>query len=187
MSAKYKDPEKIEWLKEEAKFIENLGEIRLLGWRHTLIDPRTFKHMRNRMIKIIGPATDSLLYLSAKDHTIDFVDNVMKKNAFVKIIKKFKWGKKKIAENIAKILTHYGYGVAKLEKFDPDGESILTLKNSCIGTFYKNEKKPTCSYIAGLIAGGTVVLFKKDYDCEEIECVAKGDKICKFLVKKSNH
>lgn len=178
------EKESIEWLKE-VKFDEENGEVRILGQRHTIVDPVAFKNIRDKMLQLIGPAADTILYLSAKNHTIYFVSSVLRKSILAKFAQKFKWGREKIAEKLCHILTFYGYGKANLEKIDFEKESIITLKNSCIGTLYHNQEKPVCSYIAGLIAGAAVAITGEDYDCEEVECVGKGDKYCKFVVKKA--
>jgi len=34
-----------------------------------------------------------------------------------------------------------------------------------------------------LIAGGATAIYGKDYNCKEVECIARGDPVCKFTVR----
>lgn len=176
------------WL-ERLDFDEKNGTIKIFGVRHTIISSDTYRHIRDSMIKIVGPAADSLLYLAAKEHCQEYLKIVLKKSAVARFASKFKWGREKITEKAAQILTEYGFGKVEIEDINLDGKSIAVIKNSCIGTAYKKHTKslvPVCSYIAGLIAGGATTINKTNYDCREIECVAKGDKVCKFVLEKSD-
>ena len=162
----------------------------MFGSRHTLISSDTFRHLRDSMLKIVGPATDSLLYLAAKEHTKEYLKIVLKKSMLARLAAKSKWGRQIITEKAAQILTEYGFGKMIVEKIDLDGKSIATMKNSCIAMMYKMHgnmtEVPTCSYIAGLIAGGSTTINKTDYDCREVKCIAKGDKECKFILEKAH-
>ena len=76
-------------------------------------------------------------------------------------------------------------GATIAEKIDLEGESILIMDNSCIATAYKKkQKKPVCSYIAGLIAGGAEGITGHEFECVETHCIAKGDKHCRFVLKR---
>lgn len=176
------------WI-EKMKFNKKDGSIKIFGVRHTIINSDTFRHIRDSMIKIVGPAADSLLYLSAKKHTEEYLKIVLKKSSVAGFASKFKWGREKITERAADILTEYGFGKMEIKKIDLDGESIAAMTNSCIAKAYKRHGKtkvPVCSYIAGLLAGGATTINKKNYECKEVQCIAKGDKICKFVLERSD-
>jgi predicted hydrocarbon binding protein len=106
-----------------------------------------------------------------------------------RLASKTKWGREKLARKTGDMISEYGYGKLEYKKVDLDGESVVVLRNSCIAGEYRRMKKkakvPVCSYIAGLLAGGTVGITGKDYDCRETKCIANGDKHCEFVIKKS--
>jgi predicted hydrocarbon binding protein len=175
------------WI-EKMDFNEKDGSIQMFKVRHTIINSDTFRHIRDSILKIVGPAADSLLYLSAKNHTEEYLKEVLKNSSMAKFATKFKWGREGITKKASQILTEYGFGKMDVEKIDLDGQSIAIMKNSCIGMSYRKKGKskvPTCSYIAGLIAGGATTINKSNYECKEVLCVGKGDKICKFVLEKS--
>ena len=161
----------------------------MFGVRHTIVSSDTFRHIRDSMLKIVGPAADSLLYLSAKKHTEEYLKIVLKKSAVARMASRFKWGREKITHRAAGILTEYGFGNVTIEKINLEGQSIATLRNSCIATAYREHGKtkvPVCSYIAGLLAGGATTINKANYDCKEIKCYARGDKFCQFVLERSD-
>src|SRR3989344_1217904 len=59
--------------------------------------------------------------------------------------------------------------------------------DSSIARFLRNEtsKLPVDSYFLGLIAAGGEVLYNINVRAEEVLCVAKGDKECRFLILKT--
>ena len=174
----------MDWIKE-VKFKARKGEIHVMGQRHTIVNSYSFRAYRDAISEIIGQGADAVIFLSGKHHTATFIKRVLEKSPMARLAKRFKWGRKKIVEGIIDILTQYGYGVAKLEKLDFEGESIITLQNSCIARNYeKKQKGPVCSYIAGLISGGADAIMGKPYKCIETHCIARGDKECRFLVIK---
>ncbi len=157
----------------------------MFGVRHTIVNSDTFRHIRDSMFDIVGPAADSLLYLSAKNHTKEYLKVILKKSAVARIASKFKWGREKITRKAAQILTEYGFGHVEIQKLDLGGESVAVMKNSCIAKSYKKKSKvPVCSYIAGLLAGGATTINKKNYECKEVECIAKGDSVCNLFLKE---
>jgi predicted hydrocarbon binding protein len=180
------DKENVKWV-EKLDFDENKGAIKIFGVRHTIVNSDTFRHIRDSMTKIVGPAADSLLYLSAKNHTEEYLKVVLKKSTVARFASRFKWGREKITEKASNILTEYGFGKLEVDKLDLDGKSIAIMKNSCIAKAYREHGKtkvPVCSYIAGLLAGGATTINGKNYDCRETKCIAKGDKHCEFVLER---
>ena len=176
------DEKKIDWL-EGINLNEEKGEIMIAGHRGVIVDAHSFKAHRDAIADIIGHGSDAVLYLAGKRHTVKFVKETIKRTAIAGFIKRFKWGRGKIAEKVVEIMRQYGFGVTMIEKLDLDGESVLLMDNSCIATAYKKKQKtPVCSYIAGLLAGGAEGITDKSFECVETHCVAKGDKHCRFVL-----
>lgn len=176
--------EAFEWT-DEVEF--KSGELRVSGIRCNIIESGELCDIRDRMRKIVGKAADRILYLSAKDHTESFVEEVVEESKLARVASKMNWGKKKIMEKSLEILERDGYGIVRIEKMDLEElEGVIILENSSIGAFYDGESdRNTCSYIAGLIAGGAKAVMGVDVTCEEVECIGKGDEVCKFVVKPS--
>jgi len=176
------DDIKIDWL-ESITHDEKTGYIEISGQRHTIVNSNAFMAYRESISKIIGHGADAVLYMAGKNHTEKFVSIMMKQNVMSGLVKRFKWGKNKIAEKVVNVLNQYGFGAAIAEKIDLEKETIIIVKNSCVATSYKKkQKEPVCSYIAGLLAGGAKAIVGEDYICTETHCVAKGDKHCRFVL-----
>jgi predicted hydrocarbon binding protein len=175
--------EKIEWLKE-GQWLKDVGEIRIFGKRQGLVWGSILADLRNDVFKIIGPAVDRLLYDAGKNHIRKLIESFIERSVAIKALRRFRWVKIKIAKRAGDLFAWYGWGVGKVEKVNPEGESIVTLKNSIIASYYtEKQTKPVCSYIAGIIAGAASTIFNKDYECEEVECLAMGHRHCKFIVR----
>jgi predicted hydrocarbon binding protein len=173
----------VDWI-EGITFNRKRGEITISGQRHTVVNSYSFKAYRDAISEIIGHGADAVLYLAGKRHTEEFVKGILKESTLARFAKQFRWGRNKIAEKVADVLTHYGYGYTTVEKVDFEKESIVLLENSCVARNYKKrQKRPVCFYVAGLIAGGANAITGKRYECRETHCIAKGDKVCRFVVK----
>lgn len=171
----------IDW-SEDVEFKK--GRVMVFGRRHSIVDSGVFYSIREKMKKIVGSAADRMLYMAGKERSERFVKAAMEESRMASFISKFNWGEKKIIEKLADIFTQYGFGIAEVEEFTPDGRSSLIVKDSIIGTKYSGESdRPTCSYLAGYVAGGASVVFGEDMECHEEECVGKGDKFCRFVVE----
>ncbi|MBU4342369.1 MAG: 4-vinyl reductase [Candidatus Altiarchaeota archaeon] len=171
----------IDWVKD-TRFVDEKGEIWILGSRVAIVNINLFKSFRDNMLKIAGPAGERMIYLSAREHTIKYVKYMIKKSRIAQLASKTGLGKKYITEQVAQILTQFGYGKMTVEKIGGE-EMIASLENSVIGMQYENSEKPVCTHIAGLIAGGATAIYGKEYDCKETECIAKGDPVCRFVIR----
>ncbi|MBU4436880.1 MAG: hypothetical protein KKH78_01240, partial [Candidatus Altiarchaeota archaeon] len=69
----------IDWVKD-TKFVDEKGEIWILGSRVAIVNINLFKSFRDNMLKIAGPAGERMIYLSAREHTIKYVKYMIKKS-----------------------------------------------------------------------------------------------------------
>ena len=92
----------------------------------------------------------------------------------------------KMIDFVMDLLTMNGLGEFTVEKFDlktKNGE--VWVKNSLIAREARKmkNKKVNCNFIAGLLSG----IFSKNYEseinCEEVACINKNSKICRFLLR----
>ena len=186
-----KDKEKnkgvLEWLKH-VEFDEENGEIAISGQRHALVFNGIFADLRERMRAIIGHSADVIIYEVGREHVKKVLNYYLQHYPPLKLLVKTGIGKEQLAKKAAELLTAYGFGKAEIEKLDLENESIITLKNSFVASFYKkrnlNQDRPVCSLVAGFIAGAAEVIGNGKYECKEIECIAKGDEVCRFVVTK---
>jgi len=80
-------------------------------------------------------------------------------------------------------------GLGKITAFSQEGSKIIAVMNPSIFAETSRElfgktKKPVCHYIRGIAAGLFEPFLKYDTVCEETYCKAKGDSMCRFVIKK---
>ena len=173
--------DEIDWMRD-TKFMPERGEIGLMGSRIAILNIGLLKSFRDNMLKIAGPVADQLIYIAAKEHTRKYVNETIEKSRIAQLASKTGFGKKYIAEQLIQLLAQFGHGTATIEKIT-DEEITGRLENSAIAIQYENAKRPVCSQIAGQVAGGMTAIYERDYDCKETECIAKGDPVCRFVVR----
>jgi len=76
----------------------------------------------------------------------------------------------------------YGYRLKPKVYEKEKGKWIIDIEDCFICKNIKSEK-PTCELLVGTIVGGCAVTFKEKFTAKEIECKAKGDNSCKFLLE----
>ena len=81
-----------------------------------------------------------------------------------------------VLQNLEKL----GWGAFWNIKMDPEGKEItLELHNS--NEAY-NANIPSCYHIEGILRGIGKAILGEDIVVREIDCIAKGDKVCKFII-----
>ena len=162
-------------------FIPEKGEIIARNSRHAMVGTEFFADMIKEFESIIGPSALTLIYRMSFEYARNYVKDAIKAKKLVRLAMKL--FEKNLAGKIVGDLSKYGLGLPFIEKLDISGETIIRIENSLIGTQFKNRKTAVCSYIAGLLAGGISGILEKEYECEEIACVSKGDETCRFVLK----
>jgi predicted hydrocarbon binding protein len=83
--------------------------------------------------------------------------------------------------HLQKKLKDLKIGILRMEAFDPEsGDIVLTVGQDldCSGLPITNET--VCNYDEGFISGILHAYSGKKYDVREVDCWAKGDRVCRF-------
>ena len=67
------------------------------------------------------------------------------------------------------------------------GQLTVTLADSFFAKAIGSTGQPVCDIVRGLLEGTAKVVLKKDYQCQEVKCVSKGDALCEFLLRLRDH
>lgn len=90
------------------------------------------------------------------------------------------------AAELKKTLAVFKIGILRFEDLREDGTMTLTISEDldCSGLPVMGET--VCHYDEGFIAGILTEFYQKEYVVKEIDCWAKGDRVCRFeaYVKK---
>jgi predicted hydrocarbon binding protein len=77
-----------------------------------------------------------------------------------------------------------GWGKFEVEKLDTDDkELIVVVRNSPFAEAYGPSDKGVCHMIRGVMAGMAAGIFSSEVSSEETLCRAKGDELCRFVLK----
>ncbi|MDH5810741.1 MAG: V4R domain-containing protein [Candidatus Methanomethylicaceae archaeon] len=88
-------------------------------------------------------------------------------------------------KDLPKVLSlslYYGYRIKPRVYGEEKGKWIIDIEDCFICKNVKSQK-PSCELLVGTIIGGCAVTFKEKFTAKEIECKAKGDNSCKFLLE----
>lgn len=77
-----------------------------------------------------------------------------------------------------------GWGDFEIERFDKDGrELVVVVRNSAFAEAYGSAGEGVCHMIRGVMAGMAAGIFGTDVSSEETHCCAKGDDLCRFVIR----
>jgi predicted hydrocarbon binding protein len=166
------------------------GKVEILGNRYIMLDANdllilqeidktktysTAKNMsKNNLKNLVDHAS---VYKGIKDQSLKNIAELSKK------IGKTDDGVIKTLQSLFEV---YGLGKLEIVNLDNAGKKVtLRIKGSslALAQLEKGKVKTTvCTLTCGVLAGIFSYIFKKDVDCSETKCIAKGDDICEFMV-----
>ncbi len=160
------------------KRIKNKAYIEQLGERIITMRAKTIVNLQKAIESIVGEEeAKSLLYEAFME--------AGRETAKV-IYKKWKEKGKIFLKKLLEFYDSKGCGWFKLENIDTDYEKLegyIRIKQSFIAEEYGKSNKTVCDPLAGYFVGLFEEIFKKEFMCKEIKCIAKGDKYCEFKIK----
>lgn len=95
-------------------------------------------------------------------------------------------GVTKITKSALEIFNLTGFGELELVSVDiKKGEARFISKNSSIAEKYHGKGETVCYFTAAMLAALMKLIFRKDLDCKEVKCKAKGDEYCEFVIQNN--
>lgn len=77
-----------------------------------------------------------------------------------------------------------GWGHFSLKRYDPIEKHLcVTVKHSPFAQAYGQSSQSVCHLTRGVLAGMASALFGTDCLADEVECRAKGDALCRFVIE----
>jgi predicted hydrocarbon binding protein len=61
-------------------------------------------------------------------------------------------------------------------------ELVVKVEGSPIAEMYGPSVKPVCHILSGLFQGAGVAIFDREVEGQEVQCYARGDDVCRFVV-----
>ncbi|MEM5790785.1 MAG: V4R domain-containing protein [Candidatus Aenigmatarchaeota archaeon] len=110
------------------------------------------------------------------------------KQSFYEICKdmrKFSASDKTFFDAILSLINHFGFGEVEIVEMK-EARVLIQVKSNFAKEYVKEfgRQKACVDYLlSGILAGFFSEYFKKDFDCEEKNCIAKGNAFCNFIIK----
>lgn len=167
------------------------GKIEILGNRYIMLDASD--------LLVLQDIDKTKMYNVAKDNSKSGIKNL------VEHVSVYKGIKDQSLKNIAELSKKIGktddgviktlqslfeiYGLGKLEIINLDNDKkkvLIRVKDSSMANSQLKKSKskiPVCTLTSGILAGIFSYIFKKDVDCVEKKCLAKGEEICEFMIE----
>lgn len=74
-------------------------------------------------------------------------------------------------------------GIVRVERTEENGDAVITIAEDLDCSGLPIIGSPVCHYDEGFISGVMGAFSGKEYTVQEIDCWAKGDRVCRFDVK----
>ena len=95
----------------------------------------------------------------------------------------FSYSEEQVLSSFAFMLGESGWGVTTVEMLNLESaELVLKVEGSPFAEIYGPSVKPVCHILSGLFQGAGVAIFDRDVDGQEIQCYARGDDVCRFVI-----
>ncbi|NIN66729.1 MAG: hypothetical protein GTO63_18980 [Anaerolineae bacterium] len=96
----------------------------------------------------------------------------------------FNYSDEEIVAFMCRMGGEIGWGKFEVEKLDVDNRQlIVVVKNSPFAEAYGDAENGVCHMIRGVMAGMATGIFDTEVESEEVLCRAKGDELCRFVLK----
>ncbi len=160
---------------DELNYDPTAGSLLYKGVRYLLIRPETIAGFQKSLVEKCGHAGDDPLYeggyaggsLSAKKYR-DLHD----------------FSAREIIEFMMSMGSQIGWGHFSLIRYEPKVKYLcVAVLDSPFAQAYGPSSHSVCHLIRGVLAGMASVLFGGIRRADEVECQAKGDESCRFVIE----
>ena len=95
----------------------------------------------------------------------------------------FNYSAEQVAGAVVYMLSQSGWGAMTVEMLNLESqELVFKVVDSPFAELYGPSTQPICYTVLGFLQGVAMTLFDKETDGTEVQCMAKGDNCCRFVV-----
>lgn len=145
--------------------------------RYMFIRPEVIISMQQAMEKELGPDKCVEIMMAA--------GNVGGSSSSQRYKEVFGYSDREIVEFMCQMGGEIGWGVFSLVELDVDtGLMVIQVADSPFAGAYGSAHAPVCHLIRGVMGGMGAGIFDSEVVSQETSCLAKGDSICRFEVRR---
>jgi predicted hydrocarbon binding protein len=98
----------------------------------------------------------------------------------------FGYPPEQVVSTVAFVLTESGFGSVTCEMVNLEGRELVFKILECpFADSYGPSTQPVCHAVLGLLRGVAMTVFESEVSGMEVQCAAKGDSCCRFVVSSS--
>jgi predicted hydrocarbon binding protein len=95
----------------------------------------------------------------------------------------FSYNEQQVLGALSHMLGEGGWGSATVEMLNLDfREIVIRIEGSPFAEEYGPSINSVCHLLHGLYKGAALAIFERDIDGQEVQCFAKGDDVCRFVL-----
>ncbi|OYT53150.1 MAG: hypothetical protein B6U72_06805 [Candidatus Altiarchaeales archaeon ex4484_2] len=166
-----------EYSEAKVLFNEERGELFFENANSTIVPIEETTAIKKELEEIIGATVYTIMYRLGIQATEEALSKF--EEGMIKVARTV--SKKRLILKLLSQIPRRGFGIPELVEFDEEKFYVkLRVRNAMETVGYRDSEMPVCSLLAGVIAGGSGLVFNKEMDCIETRCEAMGDPCCEF-------
>ena len=160
---------------DELVYDESTGSLSFKGVRYLLMRPETIAGFQKAVVENCGPRAAENFFDGGFNGGRLSTQKYRELHGF---------SDTEVIDFMMNMGSQIGWGDFRLLAFEPADRLLsIAVKNSAIARAYGESSQSVCHLIRGVLAGMAVVLFDGDCRAEEVECLARGDAVCRFVIE----
>jgi predicted hydrocarbon binding protein len=160
---------------DELNYDRTTGSLLYKGVRYLLIRPETISGFQKALVGKYGNAGDDPLFEGG------YAGGSLSAQKYRDL---HNFSDQEIIEFMMSMGSQIGWGHFSLVRYDPTIKYLcVAVADSPFAQAYGQSSQSVCHLIRGVLAGMAFVLFGDECSADEVECRAKGDAMCRFVIE----
>lgn len=160
---------------DELVYDQSSGSLMYKGVRYLLMRPETLVGFQKALVQNCSKEADDNLFQGG------FTGGSLSAKKYKDL---HNFGDHEIIEFMMNMGNQIGWGNFSLVRYDPSEMHLcVAVKDSPFAEAYGQSSQSVCHLIRGVLAGMASVLFGGACLAEEVECRARGDECCRFVIE----
>lgn len=169
-------------LKGNVTFKIDKGILELGGTRVSLVPSETaFYLLRKELERFAGDDYHDVIFNIGRESALTFAKRLLKENALKEDEESFK--------GLIELHSSAGFGDFRIERLNFETLDIVITSSNALeasAALQNNERTEDtiCDFNRGSLLGYLEGLREGEFICVETECIAKGDDVCRFIIRE---
>jgi predicted hydrocarbon binding protein len=164
-------------LLDSLNFDADTGTLSLQSARYVLMPPALLVEIQKSLENSLGHEVAEVFSQSAS------IEGAALASRFRDV---FGYPPEQVISTVAFVLTESGFGLVACEMMNLEGRELVFKILECpFADAYGPSTQPVCHAVLGVLRGVAMTIFESETSGLEVQCAAKGDTCCRFVVSAS--